>query len=181
VQGKIPWFNATPVEAEQACAARGGHLCSTTEWQRACTINPLPTDVCFWGYAPNGGPCRAGAIAGDAGTKFCNLGPTYDFDPVAPGDQDGLLMTGAPTLQKCYADWTGQYGNVAPNDKIFDVTGNLREITKSATNVYPLLGGAFGTQNESGATCQFTFYRVDGTFQLYDLGFRCCFSADPTQ
>ena len=30
VPNKIPWFNVTPVEAEQTCENRGGHLCTTT-------------------------------------------------------------------------------------------------------------------------------------------------------
>ena len=42
------------------------------------------------------------------------------------------------------------------------------------------MGGAFNTQDETGAACNFTFYNVDQSFQLFDTGFRCCFSADPT-
>ncbi|MBI4951661.1 MAG: hypothetical protein HY908_06480, partial [Myxococcales bacterium] len=45
---------------------------------------------------------------------------------------------------------------------------------------YPLMGGAFDSATDSGATCSFTFYTVDQLFALYDTGFRCCFSADPT-
>jgi hypothetical protein len=45
---------------------------------------------------------------------------------------------------------------------------------------YPAMGGAYDTQDESGATCTFNFYNVDQSFKLYDLGFRCCFTADPT-
>ena len=63
--------------------------------------------------------------------------------------------------------------------KIDDITGNLHEITKSGVNVYPLLGGAFDTTVEAGAACGFTFYTVDQNFQLFDLGFRCCYSANP--
>ena len=42
------------------------------------------------------------------------------------------------------------------------------------------MGGAYSTASEAGAACDFTFYTVDSSFQLFDLGFRCCFSADPT-
>ena len=42
------------------------------------------------------------------------------------------------------------------------------------------MGGSFNSADESGRTCDFSFYTVDQSFQLYDLGFRCCFSSDPT-
>jgi len=31
-----------------------------------------------------------------------------------------------------------------------------------------------------GAECDFDFYSVPTTFKLYDAGFRCCFTTDPT-
>jgi len=166
VPTKIPWFNVRPPEAEQTCKARGGHLCQLVEWQTACKANAN----CTWGYAPTGASCTTGFIPG---AKYCNLGGTYDFDPVAAGDQDGLLVTGSASLQQCWADWLGA-------NQVFDITGNLREITKQAANVYPLMGGSFNAGAETGATCNFTFYTADQNFQLFDLGFRCCFSQDPT-
>ena len=33
---------------------------------------------------------------------------------------------------------------------------------------------------EAGAACSFTFYTVDQSFQLFDLGFRCCSDAAPS-
>jgi hypothetical protein len=193
VQGKIPWFNVTPIEGEETCSAMGGHLCTTTEWQTACKTSPPGATTCAWGYAPNGAACTT-ALGGSAaippttypvpfpttGAKYCNLGPTFDFNTTSSGDQDGLLVTGSAALKNCYADWTLLLGNGLTSGKIFDITGNLREITKQAANTYPLMGGAFDTQDESGAACNFTFYTTDQSFQLYDLGFRCCFTADPT-
>jgi hypothetical protein len=43
------------------------------------------------------------------------------------------------------------------------------------------MGGAFDSDVEAGAQCNFTFYSVPSTFKLYDTGFRCCFAADPTK
>jgi hypothetical protein len=169
VPSKIPWFNVTPREVEQVCQAMGGTVCTTTDWQAAARL-PNP-DACVYGYAPLAA-CKTGYVLG---TKFCNLGPSFDFSGAQAGDQDGLLVTGSGLLTNCYADWTGQ-----TNPKIFDITGNLREITKSGVNQYPLMGGAFNTQAESGAANNFTFYTVDQNFQFFDTGFRCCFSADPT-
>jgi hypothetical protein len=48
-------------------------------------------------------------------------------------------------------------------------------------SVYPLVGGSYTTDSDAGATCTFEFYKVDGGFQLFDTGFRCCFDADPTK
>ena len=178
VQGKIPWFNVTAVEAEQTCNAMGGRLCTLADWQRACTTSPPGATTCAFGYAQNGTACTTVATA----TKYCNLGPTFDFGPGA-GDQDGLLVTGSPLLQNCFADWTSLLGNGAAKGKIFDITGNLREITKDTSAspaVYRMMGGAFDTADEAGARCNFTFYTADQSFQLYDLGFRCCFTQDPT-
>jgi hypothetical protein len=180
VQGKIPWFNVTPIEAEQTCKAAGGHVCTTTEWQTACTTNPPSGSDCTWGYNTRGAACTSSFTA----SKFCNLGP-YDFNPGLAGDQDGLLVTGSPSLLNCWADWSAllaNQGNIAlPGyNKILDITGNLHEITKSAANTYPLMGGAFDQSVEGGAACSFTFYTVDQNFQLFDLGFRCCFTANPT-
>ena len=171
VPDRIPWFNVSPVEVEQTCAAMGGFVCSTTNWQASCAA----TAACGWGYDPRGAACTSSFTA----TKFCNLGPSFDFVPGA-GDQDGLLATGSAALQHCWADWSGLQANTAATNKVFDITGNLREITKAAANQYRLMGGAFNTQNEAGAACGFTFYTVDMNFKLFDAGFRCCFDADPT-
>ncbi|UQA54940.1 MopE-related protein [Polyangium aurulentum] len=172
VPGKIPWFNVTPREVEQVCASMGGTVCTQADWQAAARL-PAP-DACTYGYAPLGAACKSGFVVG---TKFCNIGPSYDFDTANTGDQDGLLPTGSALLKNCWADWTGQ-----TNNKIFDITGNLREITKVAvaTKQYPLMGGAFNTQAEGGAANNFSFYTVDENFQFFDTGFRCCFASDPT-
>jgi hypothetical protein len=171
VPNKIPWFNVTPREVEQVCANMGGSICLTADW-KAAAREPTP-DSCLYGYAPLGAACRTPYVAG---SKFCNLGPSFDFS-AAVGDQDGLLPTASSLLQNCWVDWTGQ-----PNNRIYDLTGNLREITKTATGAttYPILGGAFNTQSEGGAASNFSFYTVDNTFQFFDTGFRCCFTQDPT-
>ena len=191
VPDRIPWFNVNPIEVEQTCDAIGGRVCTKAEWQGACQ----GSTPCSWGYDPRGAACTASYTAG----KFCNLKPN-DFDLVAAGDQDGLFTTAhtLPTYNQanapvhCFADWGGLQGNPAHNgvspyytctnsicNAIFDITGNLREVTKTSNTAYPLMGGAFNSV-ESGATCTFSFYTVNQTFKLYDTGFRCCFDANPT-
>jgi Putative metal-binding motif len=175
VQGVVPWFNVTGTEVEQTCIARGGTVCSLANWQTACK----PNAACLWGYNPRGAAGSACATSYTA-SKYCNLGPSFDFDGAAPGNQDGLLPTGSGALQNCFADWSGLQGNVSPTNNIRDITGNLREITKVSSNLYALMGGAFDSAAEGGASCNFTFYQVDQTFKLYDTGFRCCFASDPS-
>ncbi|MEZ4296407.1 MAG: MopE-related protein [Polyangiaceae bacterium] len=170
--GKIPWFNVTPQEVEQTCTAMGGAVCTTAQWQTACK----PNAACKWGYNPRGAQCAASFTA----TKYCNLGPTYDFDLGTAGDQDGLLPTGSGLLQNCWADWSNLQSNTTATNKLLDLTGNLREVVKQAAGDYRLMGGAFNTGSEDGATCDFTFYSVTQDFKFFDTGFRCCFTTDPT-
>lgn len=174
---KIPWFNVTPMEAEQTCQAAGGFVCSTAQWREACHVPPGSGSDCLFGYGPAGAACRTGYTA----SKFCNLAPSYDFNAALAGDQDGLLTTQSASLDACWSPWQNLNGN--PNNalgNVFDITGNLREITKTSSTTYTLMGGAFNTQAESGATCDFTFYAVDDEFKFFDTGFRCCFGSNPS-
>ena len=175
VPNKIPWFNVTPLEVEQVCTQMGGAVCTRAQYQTACK----PNAACTFGYNPRGAAGSACAT-GFTATKYCNLGLSFDFNGGVAGDQDGLLPTGSNLLQNCWADWSALQGNIATNNKLFDLTGNLREITKEAANQYKLMGGAFNTQSESGASCNFTFYTVDQNFKFLDTGYRCCFTSDPT-
>jgi hypothetical protein len=40
------------------------------------------------------------------------------------------------------------------------------------------MGGAFNS-TEDGGTCDFSFYTVESQFQLFSVGFRCCFDDYP--
>jgi hypothetical protein len=177
VPAKIPWFNVTPVEAEETCQAMGGSVCATADWTTSCQAG----GTCQWGYS-TAATCSthpATLTAPDntvyydtSKTPFCNLGP-YDFDlTVGAPNSDGLLPTNSSKLNGCFANLGGG---------LFDMTGNLREITKRAANDYPLMGGAFNSQSDDGASCTFNFYTVPTTFKFFDTGFRCCFSSDPTK
>ncbi len=182
---KIPWFNVTPQEVEQTCTQMGGAMCTRAQFQTACQ----PAGACTFGYNPRTGnplPCATAY----SGTKYCNIAPSYDFTPGVAGDQDGLLPTASNLLQNCWADWSNLQGNVAATNKLFDLTGNLREVVRDVSPcggpspqpacVYKTMGGAFNTESEAGAACGFTFYTVASTFKFFDTGFRCCFTADPT-
>jgi hypothetical protein len=303
VPTKIPWFNVSAAEAKQVCTAAGGRLCRTSEWERSCMVNNATGGLagsttdnnCSWGYAGRTPACTTSSFTA-SGT--CNLG-AFDFDTtLSNGIQSGLLPTAyagvAPNppnppgiANACYADWSSYNANASGSDKIFDITGNLRETTScilrgfgcqangdccavvsttggkaaclpqaagqtakycssssgsdlpgqgcreigaactasgqccnsvtctngycggcrtvgtactltsqccdgvACTNgfcggmpgtpgeVFPLMGGAYNTQAEAGAKCDFDFYTVDQQFKLFDDGFRCCFDSDP--
>ena len=102
-----------------------------------------------------------------------------DFNPDAGSDQDGLLPAASDQLQRCWSDWSSLLENSA-DAGVFDITGNLREITSSGAS-YPVMGGSFITVTEESATCGFDFYSVNNSFRLFDTGFRCCFDSDPTK
>ncbi len=194
MSGVIPWFNVTPTEAAQTCIARGGRLCQTSDWEQACQA----TNNCTRGYAPHTAVCKSNGTYGSNNNRICNIGP-FDFDGnPSNGIQDGLLPTaysnGTYGLFNCWADWSGTSGNTSGvNDNIRDIEGNLREITyntsvssggcgltdPAGTCLFSLMGGAFNTQSEDGAACNFTFYTVDNKFKLFDTGFRCCFDTSP--
>jgi hypothetical protein len=94
--------------------------------------------------------------------------------------QDGLLPTASPALQSCWADWASLQDNSTANDKVFDMTGNLRELTKSATHAYPAMGGGYLTASPDGASCGVSYFTVGATVSSQETGFRCCFGQDPT-
>ncbi len=161
---RMPWYGATPIEAEQTCAAVGGHLCTLDEWSTACQVG---VNACTWGYAPVGPACQTPAAAD---SKECNLGPF--------GELDVLLPTASSSLSFCWADWLGLLSN--PVGEIRDVTGNLREITEVAPDVYSMMGGSFLIRSELGSTCTFDSVVVHEPASSFDGGFRCCFDTDPT-
>jgi Sulfatase-modifying factor enzyme 1/Putative metal-binding motif len=155
----LPWTNVTFPQAEAACQAAGGRLCSETEWQRACNT----PSTCTWGMST----CTT------YGASTCN-GNDFDFDAATAGDQDGLLKTGA--LANCFANW----GAVAT--RIFDLSGNAKEWVQSAAgdppNTRRLRGGSFNN-TATGISCDFRFAVADNTFQFQNVGFRCCRDTAP--
>jgi hypothetical protein len=159
--GVLPWTNVTFPQAEAACAAAGGRLCTESEWQRACqTTAGTP---CTWSYSTQ---CTT-----YSGAK-CN-GNDLDFDPGTAGDQDGLRSTAS--LGACYANWGGA-------NQIFDLSGNAKEWTQRAstdpTTVRRLRGGSYNNTS-AGISCGFRFAVADSTFQFPNVGFRCCRDTAP--
>jgi len=151
-----PWTNVTHPEAAALCATVGARLCAAAEWQQACQAT---SGTCDWSYSSS---CTSYQ------PNTCN-GNDYDFSP-APGDQDGLLATGA--LAACYANWGG-------TRRVFDMSGNVKEWTaQRSAGVNPLRGGSFNN-TAVGTSCDFDFVLADDSFQFENVGFRCCRTSAP--
>ncbi len=88
-----------------------------------------------------------------------------DTDPVAAGDQDAILATGA--LTQCFA-------NGPSTADAFDMTGNVKEWTRArAPGQNPLRGGASNNAVD-GTSCGLNFTLANDTFFFPNVGFRCC-------
>jgi hypothetical protein len=151
--GVQPWSNVSYPEAAAACAAAGKRLCTDAEWQRACESNAAT--ACTYAFADT---CDA------AKPDICNTAE-HDGDAATAGDQNQALPTA--TLPMCYARWSD-------SDRLYDLTGNLREWTQaSSPGRNPVRGGAFDSLLE-GSTCGFRFALFDDRFRYPNTGFRCC-------
>jgi len=175
VADRLPWTEVTGQEASQTCTRMGGSVCSATQIETVCRSF---TTTCNYGYSPRDVSCTTGFTA----TKYCNLGPSYDYASLVTGDQDGLLPTASPALANCAADWVGNFGSFINNTvtgPVFDLTGNIREIGQVVTNSFRGAGGSTWMRSEAGGQCLFAPAAFDQQNRASDLGFRCCFSSNP--
>ncbi len=153
---RVPWVNVTYGEATAACAAIGARLCSEAEWQSAC----VGQTSCVFSYA---------TACGVAANNTCNGNP-YDADPSRPFDQDALYPTAS--FAQCYTPWNG-------GDRVYDLSGNVKEWTLARSpGVNPLRGGAY-TNPIDGLRCDHDFEIGSDTFLFPDVGFRCCRTVAP--
>ncbi len=154
--GVMPWTQVTAPEAAAACAAAGYRLCTEAEWHQACDSS---SGSCTYGYASSCTTYQPDTCNGN------------DYDPI-PGrpDDDQLLPT--QSLSSCYARYGG-------GDRIYDISGNAWEWTQPRSpGVNPMRGGSYN--NPGGAlSCSFDFVVASDTYQLANVGFRCCSSTAP--
>ncbi len=147
---RLPWTNVRHPDAEAACAAVGGRLCSEAEWQSACEA----AAACEWSFSSNCDTYQPDVCNGN------------DFDPIAGApDDDLLLLTGE--MAQCFADWDAA-------GHIHDLSGNVKEWTaQRSAGVNPLRGGAYNTPR-LGMRCDADFIVADDSFFFPNVGFRCC-------
>jgi formylglycine-generating enzyme required for sulfatase activity len=156
--GVMPWTNLTYSQAQTACAAAGGRLCTEAEWQAACSY--YSGTACGWSYAEGvaGHDCHAYEM------------PTCNGNDRVPGN-DAVLATGS--LQYCYRDHT----STLPTSRVYDLSGNVKEWTEArSSGVNPLRGGAMNNPS-AGTSCNFNFTVADDNFLFFNAGFRCCYTA----
>ena len=154
--GVLPWVNITYGDAQSACAmwGHGARLCTEAEWQLACQASA--TTPCKYSFASSCNTYQP---------NTCN-GNEYDSDPMAPGDQDTLYPT--QSFPNCYSSGS------ATSDRIYDLSGNVREWTAArSSGVNPLRGGAYNTIG-ADLECTWDFMVANNSYLYSNAGFRCC-------
>jgi hypothetical protein len=162
-------------------AVCGGATNTAAQCQIDCCSGSLPTAVA----GPPGATRLCGSLGSDrrlsgqacsANSQCCNNDISCTGDGVCDAGICrvtggtrclGRGMSGCSTTNPCC-------GNVPCTGGVCGGTGTLIQA------VYPLMGGAYETVAEDGASCDFAFFKVESDFRLFDTGFRCCFDQDPT-
>ncbi len=152
----LPWTQITAPQAAAACAAAGYRLCTEAEWVDACESS---SGSCDYGYASSCTTYQA---------STCN-GNDYDSTP-GGSDDDALLATAS--RPSCYAPFSG-------GARVWDISGNAWEWTQPrSAGVNPMRGGSFNNPGPA-LHCDFNFVVASNTYQLTNVGFRCCSSTAP--
>lgn len=144
--GVLPWQITSMEEAQAACQAAGKRLCAPAEWGMAC----------------RGGGNFVYSYGDEYEPTTCNGIDTFCPDP-EPGcggsDFWGFHLMPTGSFDEC----TNEYG-------VFDINGNVWEITFTEDGVEHYRGGAFNCQNSALLhQCDY-----DGNWGPSAKGFRCC-------
>lgn len=162
VKNVLPWMvnpmtNAHYETFKKACEAVGKRLCRTDEWTSTCQG---PDNLAYsWGNSYD--------------REICNNVDTYCDDHCIENDiPEGECIT----IPGCGYDYycfkvvpTGHFENCKNYNDIFDINGNVWEITDNGSG-YSVKGGAFNCASaEQRLKCTYNA----GWSALY-AGFRCC-------
>lgn len=162
VEGVLPWM-VNPMTEEhfttfkKACEAADKRLCRNDEWTSTCQG---PDELIYsWGNSYD--------------VEICNNVDTYCDDHCSEND---IPETECNTFPGCGYDYycfkvvpTGFFNNCKNYNDIFDINGNVWEITDNGSG-YSVKGGAFNCASaQERLKCTYSA----GWTKLY-AGFRCC-------
>jgi hypothetical protein len=166
VTGRMPWTNITYSQAQAACAAAGGRLCTEAEWQKACQYWSGSGGVCSWSYSGDASHDCHSYAATTCNTNDYNNG-NDNVSRTNPGT-DKVLATGS--LGSCYREHNSA--------RVYDLSGNVKEwVQARSSGVNPLRGGAMNN-TAIGTRCDFNFTLADNNFLFFNAGFRCCYGTN---
>lgn len=164
-EGVLPWFPVDLATARAACASAGKRLCRLDEWVEACE-GPSGT-VYSYGNDYEPATCNGIDTYCDCNAAACGTLATcpypHCFNQASP---EG----GGPCGSMFHVEPTGSFQDCRSADGLYDVNGNVWELTDTTDGLEHFRGGAYNcSDSEALHRCDH-----DGTWGPSARGFRCC-------
>jgi hypothetical protein len=157
-KGVLPWQGVNLSTARAACKAAGKYLCRLQQWIKACQ-GPART---VYGYGNTYKPARCNGI-----DKYCDCSATGPCAKVTPCPYTACYFTCGANFR---VDPTGISSGCKSSWGIYDINGNVWELTDTSDGLQHFRGGAFNCgDSRSLHRCDH-----DGTWGPSAQGFRCC-------
>jgi len=169
-KGVIPQAYISQVQAAGACANAGKRLCTSKEFETACSGGDPANYYPYGGQVHMSGYCNEGK--GSSMVRYFGKDPgqwTYEQfnDPRLNQASGGLAPTGS--YDKCVSPFG-----------IHDCVGNLHEWGADPPDDQGrcrFRGGFYGDAENNGPGCHYVTRAHGPNYHDYSTGFRCC--ADP--